>query len=238
MNLLVIVLGFNKSLKLAKSVVSVQPHQAAQAQLQCLSLVTVYTPLLAWCRQCQRRPLSVDPNLHAKRSSPQTAGNLNISNYTLLNTFKLHTRRIWQFSACFNALDLLSIWNSMLRQIQSKTWPLLPRSNMLEASQTRSLNHHYLLWKEWKYTPASVLRRPIGLRRYANITFRVALKQTYKTISNTHLRRVKSTILIWVGSSSRVWRFTMAMCWEKNTLLCVSQATTTEMASTSLWLPY
>jgi len=32
---------------------------------------------------------SVAPNFHPERSSPQTAGDLHISNYTILNTFKL-----------------------------------------------------------------------------------------------------------------------------------------------------
>jgi len=77
--LLVIVLRLNQSLKLAERILSVYPHQIAQAQLQHSSLSTVNTPLLASHRQCERRPLSVVPNIHADRSSTQTACDLNIS---------------------------------------------------------------------------------------------------------------------------------------------------------------
>jgi len=43
------------------SIVSLYPHQTAQAQLQLSSRSTVNTPLLPCCRQCQRRPHSVAP---------------------------------------------------------------------------------------------------------------------------------------------------------------------------------
>jgi len=89
-------------------------HQAGQAQHQLWSHSTVYAPLLACCQQCERRPLSFAPNFHGKRCSPQTAGDLNISNYTILNTFKLHTRRIWLFAARPDALNLLSVMNPTL----------------------------------------------------------------------------------------------------------------------------
>jgi hypothetical protein len=69
-------------------------HEAAQAKHQRSSLTTVYTPLLACRRQCQRTPLSVTPNDDAERSSPQTAGDINLSHYTILNTFKWYARRI------------------------------------------------------------------------------------------------------------------------------------------------
>jgi hypothetical protein len=55
---------------------------------------TVYTPLLPYHRQCQRSPHSRALNFHAERSSPLTAGDFNISNYTILNTFKMHGRKI------------------------------------------------------------------------------------------------------------------------------------------------
>ena len=93
-NLLVMVLKLNKSLKLAESIRSLYPHQTAQAQQQLSSHSTVNAPYLTGCQQCQRRPHFVAPNSQAKRSSPQTAGDHTISNYTILNTFKLHTRRI------------------------------------------------------------------------------------------------------------------------------------------------
>jgi len=88
------VLRLNKSLNLAESIVSLHPHQTAQAQHQIWSLSTVNTPLLVCRLQRQRRPLSIAPNPHAERYSPQIAGNLNISNYTILDTFKVHARRI------------------------------------------------------------------------------------------------------------------------------------------------
>jgi len=85
------------------SMVSLYPHQTAQAQLQLSSLSTVNTPLLPCHWQCQRRPHSVAPNCHAERSSPQTPGDWNISNYTILNTFKL--QRTWLFAAQPDALN-------------------------------------------------------------------------------------------------------------------------------------
>jgi hypothetical protein len=92
-------------------------HKAAQAQHQLSSLPTVYNPLLACRRKCQRKPLSVTPNFHAERSSPQTAGDLNISNYNILNTFMLRTRRIWLVAASPDALNPLIVVNSMLTKI-------------------------------------------------------------------------------------------------------------------------
>jgi len=87
-------------------------HQSAQTQHQLLSPSTVYTPLFAICRQCKRRLLSVAPNFYGERSSPQTAGDLIISNYTILNTFKLHTSRVWLFAVHPNSLNTLSTVNS------------------------------------------------------------------------------------------------------------------------------
>jgi len=58
------------------SIVSLYPHQTAQAQHQLSSVSTVNTQLLRCRRQCQRRPHSIAPNFHAERSSPQTAGDL------------------------------------------------------------------------------------------------------------------------------------------------------------------
>jgi hypothetical protein len=136
---------------------SFYPHQTAQAQHQHSSLSTVNTPLLACHRQCQRRPCFVAPNGHAKRSSPQIAGNRNISNYTILNTFKLHTRRIRLIAARPNAFNPLSPVNSILTKTQSKTSTCFPTSNSLKTSQTRSYNHHHLLCHGRKHTPAPVL---------------------------------------------------------------------------------
>jgi hypothetical protein len=128
-NLLVMVLRFNKSLQLADSIVSLYPHQTAQPQHQLSSLSTVNTPLLTCCLQWQRRPLFLAPNFGAERSSPQTAGDLSISNCTILNTFKLHTRRIWLCAVYTNTSNLLSIVNSILSKTHLKTWHIsLPQT--------------------------------------------------------------------------------------------------------------
>jgi len=118
-------------------------HEAAQAQHQLSFLSMLYTPLLMCRWQCQRRLLSIGPNFDAKRSSPQTAGNLNISNYAIRNTFKLHTRRIWLFPAPPDTLNMLSVVNSTLSKIRSKTWTRFPTWNMLKTSQTWSVNDRY-----------------------------------------------------------------------------------------------
>jgi len=213
------------------SIVSLYPHQTAQAQLQLSSLSTVNTPPLRCRRQCQRRPHSVAPNFHAKRSSPQAAGELNISHYTFLNTFKL--QRIWLFAARPNAFNPLSIINSTLTKIQSKTWTCFPTSNTLKTSQTPSLNHRHHLCRGRKHTPAPALCWSITLLSHGNATLRVALRRTSRTISTTRLRRVKSTNIPSVGWRRRVWRCTMTTHWRKKTPLCVSQAAETGIASRS-----
>jgi len=215
---------------------SLYPHQTAQVQHQLSSLSTVNTPLLACRRQCQRRPFSVAPNFHAERSSPQTAGDLNISNYTIPNTFKFHARRIWLFAARPDTLNPLSVVNSMLTKIQSKTCTRFPTSNTLNTSQTRSLNHRRLHCRRRKHTPVPVLRWAITLLSHGNAMLRVSLRRTYRTIRTIRLRRVKSTNISSVGSRRRAWRRTMTTCWRKKTPLCVSQASKTEMASRSPWL--
>jgi len=65
-NLLLMVLKFKRFLKLTESIVSIHPHQAAQAQHQLSPHSMVYTLLLACHRQCQRRALSIALNFHAK----------------------------------------------------------------------------------------------------------------------------------------------------------------------------
>jgi len=160
-------------------------YKAAQALHQLSSFCTQNTPLLACRRQCQRRPISVDSNFHAERSSPQTTGDLNISNYTILNTFKLHARRIWLFAVFPNALNTLSITNSTLTMIQSRTWTLFPTSNMVEPSQTWSLNHRHLLCRGQKHSPAPAVRWLITLLSHGNATLRVALGRNCRTIHTT-----------------------------------------------------
>jgi len=170
----------------------------------------MYTRLLASRRQCQTRPLSVAPNVEAKRSSPETAGDLHISNYTILNTFKLHPRRMWLFSRRLNVLNLLSVMNSTIRKIQSMTWTCFPTSNTLKTLPTQSLNHRYLLCRAWKPTPAPALRWAITLQSHGNAPLRVALGRTYKTIPTTHWRHVKSTHISSVESRRRAWRRTIS----------------------------
>jgi len=211
--------------------VSLYPHQTAQAQLQLSSLSTVNTPLLACRRRCQRRPLSVARNFHAERSSPQTAGDLNISNYTILNTF----RRIWLFPARPDLLNPLSVMNSTLTTTLSKTWTRFPTWNTLKSSPTRGLNHRHLCRRQ-TYTPAPEFRWSITLLSHWNAMLRAALRETYKTIPTTRLQRVKSTNISSVELKRRAWIRTMTTCWRKKTLLCVSEASKTGMASRSSWL--
>jgi len=133
-NLLVMVLRLNKSLRLAESIISVHPHQAAQAQHQLLSISTRYTPLVACRPQCQWRPHSVAPNFHPEWCSPQRAGDLNISNYMVLNAFMLHAGGIWQLAARLNEFNPPCVVNSTLTKIQSMTWTHFLRSSTLKAS--------------------------------------------------------------------------------------------------------
>jgi hypothetical protein len=94
---------------------SLYPDQCAHTQLQLSLIGIVSTPLLSRRRQCQRRPVSVAPDFHAESSSPQTAGDPNISNYTTLNTFELHPRTIGRFAGRPDPLNLLCIVNSTLK---------------------------------------------------------------------------------------------------------------------------
>jgi len=167
------------------SIVCLYPHQTAQAQHQLSSRSTVNTPLRQCRRQCQRWPHSIAPNFHAERSSPQTAGDLNISNYTILNTVKL--QRIWLFTARPDALNPLSVVNSTLTMIQLRTWADFHTSNMLKPSQTRSLNHPNLFCRVRKHTWVPVIRWVITLLRHGNATLRVSLRGTYRTIPTTRL---------------------------------------------------
>jgi len=175
-------------------------------------------------------------NSHVERSSPQTAGDLNITNYTILNTFKLHARRIWLFAACCETLNPLIVVNLMRTKIQSKTWTLFPSSNTLQSSQTWNLNHHHLLCRGRKHTPALALCWVIKLSSHGNATLRVALRRTYRTIPTTRLGRVKCINISSVESRRRVCWHTMTMCWRKKTQLCVSQASKTGMTSRRSWL--
>jgi len=187
-------------------------------------------------RQCQRRSLSIALNFHAERSSPLTAGDLLISNYTILNTIKLHSRRIWLFATCPSTLNPLRIVNSILTKIHLKILMLVFTSTTLNASQTWSLKQHRL-WCCWRqHTMAPVLRWAITLWRHGRAKLRVVLEWTYTTIPTTCLQCVKSTNISSVGSRRKVWRGSMTTCWSKESPLCISEASKTEIASRSSWL--
>jgi len=196
-----------------------------------------YTALLACRRQCQGRPLSVAPNCYAERSSPQTAGNVNISNYTILNTFTLQARRIWVLAARHNTLNPLSVVNSTLTKIQSRTWMGFPTSNTSNTLQTWSLNHHHHhLCHGRKHTLVLALNWVITLLSILEHNAQSALRRTYKTISTTRLRHVRCTNRSTVESRRRIRKRTMRMCWRKKTPLCVSQASKMGIVSINLWL--
>jgi len=111
-------------------------HKAAQVKQQLSPLSRVYSPLLPCRRQCQRRPLSLAPNFQAERGSPLTAGDLNISNYTILNTIELHARRMWLSAARPDTVNSLTVTNATVTKIQSKTWTRFPTSKTMKTSQT------------------------------------------------------------------------------------------------------
>jgi len=207
-------------------------HQTAQAKHQLLSLSTLNTPHLACRQQCQRRPFSIAPNFQAKWSSPQKASNINISNYTILDTF----RRIWLFAARSNALNLLSVVNLTLAKLQLMTWKPFHTLNMLKTSLTRSLSHRDLLCRGRKHPLALVLRWVIPLLSFGNAALRVSWRRIYRTIPTTCLRHVKSTNISSVGSRRRVWRRTRTTCGRKKTPLGVSQTSKIGIASRSSWL--
>jgi len=156
--LVVMVVKLNKSLKFTECIMSLHPYQAAQAHHQLSSLSTEYTPPLTCLWHCLRRPHSIAPNIHGERSSPQAAGDLNISNYTVLNTFNSHGSRIWLFAVLSDTLNFLSRVNSMLTKIQSKTWMCFRMSDTSKTLQTWSLNHRHLHCCSWKHTTTSAPR--------------------------------------------------------------------------------
>jgi hypothetical protein len=143
-NLLVLVLRLNRSRKWAESIVSLPNHHAAQARYQLLSVSTVYTQHLECHRQYQGTSLPVAPNCPTQTRSPQTAGDLNISNYTILNTFKLPTGWISLSPADRNGLNPLRMMNSTSTNIQSKTWML--RRLGLSTTATSSAADGNICW--------------------------------------------------------------------------------------------
>jgi len=192
--------------------VNLYPHQAAQAKHQLWSICTVYTPLGACHQQCQRRLRSVAPNCHGERNSPQTAGYINISNYSSLKTIKLHVRKIWLFTVYSDVLNPLSVENWLLRKIQLKIWICFPTLNNLKTLHTHSINHCCHLCHKLKDTHPLALYWAIKLASHGNLTHRIALRRTYKTIPTICLWCVKSTIISSVGSRWRAWKETMTKC--------------------------
>jgi len=226
----------NKCHKLVVCIVSLHPHQTAQALHQQSFCSTVWTPLLACCRQCQRRPLSFDLNVDAKRSSPQTADDLNISNYTILNTFKLHASRIWLFPACPNTLSPLRVVNSYLPKIQSNAWTWVPTLTMLKSSPTSGLTYHHLLCHAQKLTPVLALFQATILFSCGKAMLRVAFRGTSKTFPTTHLQHVGRTNTSSMGSKRWVCRCIMTRCWgRRKSPLSVSEASNMGMLSRYLW---
>jgi len=142
-------------------------------------------------------------------------------------------QRIWLFAVCPSWLNPLSVMNSMVTKIQSKTWTRFPTMNTFNIAQTQIFNHCHLCCCQQKYTPPSTLRWATTLLSHGNTTLRVALRQTYRTIPTTRLRRVKSINISSVGSRKRVWRRTMTSCWRNNTPLSISQRSKMGRASRS-----
>jgi hypothetical protein len=89
-NLLVMVLRLNKSLKYRELIPT--PDCSGPAP----TFVPFYSQYSTSCvsSTMPEKTPSGAPNVHAERSSPQTASDLNKSNFTILNTFKLHARKM------------------------------------------------------------------------------------------------------------------------------------------------
>jgi len=215
-------------------IVSFYPHQTAQAQLQLWSLATLNAPLLTCRRQCQTRPHSVAPNFHAERSLSQTPGDLNVSNYSILNRFRLH--RIWLFEERPDSFNPLGVGNSMLTKFRQK----LRRVSLPQTSWK-----HHILGVPTTATSAAVDGNIPWCRRSAERSHYWAMgtwcsgmlwDEANKQIPTTRLRRMKSSNISSLRSWTSVWEHTRPTCWRKETPLCISQALRTGMVSRSWWL--
>jgi len=176
------------------------------------------------------------PKFSSQRSSPHIAGDLNIPNYTILNTFMFDTRKLWLFSACPDALTPLSLMNSMLQKIQLTTWMCLPTLKTLKTLHTHWFNHHHILFWTEKHTPVAAFCWAFRSLSHWNTTFRVTLNPTYNTIHTTELQYVNSTNINSLGSRGRERRNTTSMWWRKKILLCMSKPSEMGMASSRYWL--
>jgi len=227
-NLLVMVLRLNQSLKYHELI----PTQDCPGPAP--TVVTFYseysTPHMS--STMPEKTAFRFPECWCQKMSTSDAGDLNISNYTILNTFS----RIGLFAAHPDAWKPLCVVNSMQTKIQSKTWTCFPTSNVLKTSQTRSLYHRHLRYCRRNHSPVLALCWSFTLLSHGNTTLRAAFRWTYKTIPTTRLWCVKSTNMSSVGSRRRAWRHTMTTCWRKKPPLCVSNTSNTGMVSRSSWL--
>jgi hypothetical protein len=201
--------------------VSWDPHQTAQAQHQLPSLSTVNTTLLPCGRECLRRAHSVALNFRAERSLPQTAGDLNISNYTILNTIQVACQKnLTDHSAPqrvepaqhheSNAIKgSVQDWNPFpyLEQVgnilDSKSLPPpppLPR--MAIYPSVDALLSEYIA-EPWECNAKGFLRMNLECNPYNQTA-------TCKTYQFTLC-----------GIKIRAWWRTMTTCWKKKTPLCV-----------------
>jgi len=112
----------------------------------------------------------------------------------------------------------------------------LPTSNTLKTSQSGSLNNRRVLCRRRTYTIALALCWLITFLGHWKVMLRVAWRRTYGTILTTRSQRVKCTNTSSLGSRRMASRRSMTTFWKKKTLVCVSQASKTGMASKSLWL--
>jgi len=196
----------------------------------------MYTPIVTCRHQSRRWLLSITLNLDPQRRSPQTEGNLIISKYTRLNTFKSHARCIWIFAEPPDLLTPRSVLNSTLQNIQCKTCTRFLISNKWKIMQTQSLKHRHLLCHRRKHTPAPAVCQASLLLSYRNAMCWVALSWTYRTIQTTWLRCMSNPKTSSVGSRRRAWRCMMTTWWRKKTPLGISEASKIGFSSRSLWL--
>jgi len=148
-----------------------------------------------------------------------------------------HGGKIWQFTVCPNVLNALSVVNPMLTNIQLKTWRGFHTSDGVKISCTCSLNHCYLRYRSFNLSLSTVHCQATTLLTPQNMTLRVTLRQTCKTISTFQLARLKSTNIPSVESRRSVAEHNITTCWRKKPLHYMAQASITGKASISSWLP-
>lgn len=90
-------------------------------------------------------------------TTTQTAGDINISNYLILDSFKLHASRIGLFATHTHSLNPLSVVNPTPTRNQLRSWMHFPTWNTSKTLLARSFNHCHLPCRGWNYTPAPAL---------------------------------------------------------------------------------